>query len=316
MPMDDTARDTPERAADPDAPAGRAAGGTLAIWARQIENARQQTETAIVALADAFGGIVGRLDQSIAESQRSSDGHARDATQDGDQALSRLTQVIGDLRNAQKSRDALHGEINTIVSYTGDLQNMAEEVTAIALQTNMLSLNAAIEAAHAGPNGRGFAIVATEVRQLSHASRAIGQNINKRIRSINEALTTIASHNLAVSGSDHEIIQRSEENIQAVLRQQRARTEQFIAAAGTTRKQNGQVKDSIEDALVHLQFQDRVSQILAQLAAAMNAADALADDLVGHQSGDMESAYTTDEQRRIHAGLEVHAVAPQEVTFF
>jgi methyl-accepting chemotaxis protein len=296
--------------------AAPSSSGALTIWARQIENARQQTEDAIVRLTELFGGIVSKLDRSIADSQREYDGHAGEAKQDGEQAQLRLSQVLTDLRDAQKSRDVLNREIAAIVAFTEDLTKMADEVKVIAFQTNMLSLNAAIEAAHAGSSGNGFAVVAQEVRQLSTASRNTGQNINARVLSINEALHKIAAHNQAVSGSDREIIQRSEENIRAVLQRQRERIDQFIAAAGTTRRQNSEIKENIEDALIQLQFQDRVSQIMTQLSSAMQAADQLSGDLAASRLDELTTTYTTDEQRRIHAGQDAEAVAPQEVTFF
>ncbi len=288
----------------------------MSIWAKQIENARQQTETAIVKLAGLFGGITGQLDESIAVSQRVSEGNANDAQRDGEESRSKLSQIIRDLRDAQKNRDLLNSEIKAIVTHTDDLLRMADEVRTIALQTNMLSLNAAIEAAHAGSSGRGFAVVAAEVRQLSLASRKTGQNINTRVATINEALQAIAARNAAVSGSDQEIIQRSELNIGGVLQRQQERIDQFVAAAAESRRKNSAIKENIEDALVHLQFQDRVSQILAQLVDAMIGADSLVVDLAAHQLNAMASTYTTDEQRKIHAGLEVQVSAPNEVTFF
>jgi hypothetical protein len=57
-----------------------------------------------------------------------------------------------------------------------------------------------------------------------------------------------------------------------------------------------------------LQFQDRVSQILAQVTQALRSGDAPLER--------MAESYTTDEQRQIHEGLEAEAVAPREVTFF
>lgn len=289
--------------------------GALSIWAKQIDNAREQTETAIVELSSLFGGIVGQADQTIAISQREVDGNAGAAQRDGEEAETKLSEVLSDLRNAQKHRDELHSEVKSILSYTEDLLRMADDVKAIALKTNMLSINAAIEAAHAGSSGRGFAVVATEVRQLSTAARETGKSIDKRINSINDALQKIAAHNAEIGGSDREIIERSEENIQTVLKRQRDRVHQFVNAAKETRRQNSDIKEKIEDALVHLQFQDRVSQILAQLSATMTAADSLTGTIAGHQL-DLTAGYTTDEQRRIHAGLDVQEVAPQEVTFF
>lgn len=306
----------------PDVPTGdadaaeEATSGALGIWAAQIDNARQQTEDAIVRLSGLFAGIVSQLDQSIADSQRQYDSHAGEARQGSELAREQLSLVLSDLRDAQRSRDTLNQEVASIVSYTEDLSRMADEVKAIAFQTNMLSLNAAIEAAHAGAAGAGFAVVAQGVRQLSAASREAGQNINSRVASINEALRRIAANNEAVSGTDREIIRRSEENIHAVLQRQRDRIDLLVAAAGEMRRKNAEIKGRIEDALVQLQFQDRVSQILAQLSAAMQDADALSSDLSAINLDQLARGYTTDEQRRIHAGQDAQQVAPQGVTFF
>ncbi|MGC3980657.1 MAG: methyl-accepting chemotaxis protein [Steroidobacteraceae bacterium] len=292
----------------------------LNIWSKQIDNVRQQTETAVVELATKFGGIVEKLDNGITGSQHESEVQARDAAADGEQAETNLNQVIVALREIQRSRAMLAEEISAIASYTGELQKMAEAVKMIAFQTNMLSLNAAIEAAHAGESGKGFAVVAHEVRNLSQASRDTGQNIDKRITAINETINKIVEHNKSVSGYDQEAIQRSEESIRRVLERQRQRVGQFAAAVDNSRAASIELKQEVEDALVQLQFQDRVSQILAQVSQAMIQSDGPQHpgvvDLGQKRLDKLATAYTTDEQRRIHAGLEAEAVKPREVSFF
>jgi len=299
--------------------------GTLSIWARQIENARQQTETAITDLTMRFGDIVQKMDAGIDRSRQESDAHASEVELDGRQAEQYLNQVITALREIQHSRDVLTAEISSIVSYTAELQKMAEDVKMIAFQTNMLSLNAAIEAAHAGESGKGFAVVAHEVQMLSKASRDTGQNINERIKAITTTLRKIDEHNKSVSGVDAEAIRTSEESIRNVLDRQRERAAQSAAAAHAARTENNTIKSDVEDALVQLQFQDRVSQILSQIVGAMEKAeapgnpasrDATIVDLEARRLEQMASSYTTDEQRRIHAGLEAGAVTPGEATFF
>jgi len=280
----------------------------LDLWARQIDNARQQTETAITELSAHFGDIVQKMDASIAQSERESGQQAQQARADGAAAEQLLSRVTDALREMQQSREALATEIATIVGYIAELQSMAEEVKMIAFQTNLLSVNAAIEAAHAGDHGRGFAVVAQEVQALSRASRDTGQKINQRIGSVTDLLRSIDVRSKTLRGADAAALQSSEDSIRDMLAQQRARIEAFASAADTSREEHNAIRNRIEDALVMLQFQDRVSQILSQVAGAMRNGDAPLDSLA--------DSYTTDEQRKIHAGLEAEAVAPREVTFF
>jgi methyl-accepting chemotaxis protein len=312
-------------AAEP--PVVASGGGALQIWARQVENARQQTEEAITDLTIRFGDIVQKMDTSIAASERQSASHAQEATLDGQQAEQNLSQVMAALREMQRGREALTAEISAIVSWIAELQRMAEDVKLIAFQTNMLSVNAAIQAAHAGEGGKGFAVVAHEVQILSKASRDTGQKIDQRVGAINATLRKIGEQNRSVGVHDAEAIASSEQGIQAVLERQRERTAQYTASASSSRAEHNAIKTHIEDALVQLQFQDRVSQILAQVVGAMQQADAPVADLGAEDGPDdaqqqqqrleaMASEYTTEEQRRIHAGLDAGTVAPREVTFF
>lgn len=327
-PLSDSRRVENSRGLVPGVTVDEAAPAALNIWARQIENARQQTETAITELSAHFGDIVVKMDASIAKSERASQLNAGQANADGQQAERDLSQVVDALKQMQRSRDALATEIASIVAYISELQAMAEEVKMIAFQTNLLSVNAAIEAAHAREHGRGFAIVAQEVQVLSRASRDMGQKINQRIASINDTLRRIDARSKAVTGQDAEALRTSEGSIRSVLDRQRQRVEEFAVAADSSRTEHNAIRNSIEDSLVKLQFQDRVSQILAQIVSAMQlmAESGGADEADGDPDMDspadsgrlarMASTYTTDEQRRIHEGREAESAAPREVTFF
>jgi len=289
------------------------------IWVRQIDTSREQIESAVESLAGRFGGIVDRLDGAITGSQRAAERQAREVTEDAQQGEQQLVQVIDALKTIQQSRAELAAQIDSLVRYTAELKDMADEVEMIAFQTNMLSLNAAIEAAHAGELGKGFGVVAHEVRALSKASRETGRKITEKVGYINEMLTAIAKRNESVVGYDNQAVASSESSIRAVLTRLRQQIAKNADSAGDMRNQSAAIKDEIAESLVHLQFQDRVSQILSQLATTMKQFGS-AGAQSSHESRDqlerMASTYTTDEQRRNHAGIAVEAVAPREVTFF
>ncbi len=283
------------------------------IWASQIDNVREQVENAITSLTSRFSGIVERLDRSVAESRRHSDAQSAGASQDAAEAERCLRAVVEALGKIQQSRAALNAEIGAIGSHIGELQKMAEDVRQLAFQTNILALNAAIEAAHAGDAGRGFAVVAQQVRVLSAASRDTGVKIDQRVAAINKSLQDIAVRNEQVSEIDRGAVGTSEKNISEVLVRQRERLEDFARAADTVRKDSVATRTDVEDLLVQLQFQDRVSQILTQLSRTMRASGA---DFGSGRLESMKNQYTTEEQHRIHDGLKAETVAPQSATFF
>lgn len=301
----------------PSAPPAQA----LHIWAAQIDTSRQQMEDAVVSLSTRFAAIVDRLDSAL-NARQSSGGD--DIGSDAHRAEADLLEVVNSLKAIQESRRALSQNVRSMVGYIGELRQMADDVGSIAFKTNLLALNAAIEAAHAGESGRGFAIVAHEVRALSDASRQTGRLITEKVGYISTTLAKVAETNESIAAEDDQAIARSETKIREVLTRFRSRTELMGTSVREAHAQSSEIKAEVAESLVQLQFQDRVSQILSQVSTSIRqfgdadgqAGEASGDELARRRLDQMAQSYTTDEQRRIHEGLEAKAVEPQEVTFF
>ncbi|RDJ00124.1 HAMP domain-containing protein [Dyella solisilvae] len=132
---------------------------------------------------------------------------------------------------AQAARDALGhaeqgrhvagealGAMHAIQQASRDINEIVDLVDSIAFQTNLLSLNAAIEAAQAGEHGRGFAVVANEVRQLARRCVEAGRDIRRLISASGEAVEQ-ARGKVALSGESLDGIVQSVARVSRLVAQ-------------------------------------------------------------------------------------------------
>jgi len=104
-------------------------------------------------------------------------------------ATTQISNINGSIQSVALTQQTLSKELNTLVSQTQNVKGILEIIGDIADQTNLLALNAAIEAARAGEHGRGFAVVADEVRKLAERTQDSLSEINRTINTIVDAIT-------------------------------------------------------------------------------------------------------------------------------
>ena len=192
-----------------------------------IEGVKQQTltqaasvtETAatieeIVRTIRQLNGSIEMQAASVAQSSSSIEQMVANITSIGqtlgktDEAIRSLTGATGDGKNTLITSNTV---TKKIAEESGSLIEASSVIQHIASQTNLLAMNAAIEAAHAGEAGKGFAVVADEIRKLAEDSAAQGKTITTTLKTLSGEIETLADSSRIVEGKFNTIFTLAEQ---------------------------------------------------------------------------------------------------------
>lgn len=282
----------------------------LPVWRRQIETARSHSEESVGNILASFGSISARLDQAIQMTQGSQGGlsqHSADELVRRNEDAVQL--MLQPMRQAMDARAQVYDKLDMLSEAMSDLRQIALQIKQLARRTNMVALNASVEASRAGESGSGFAVVAQEVRQLATQSGEAANKMMSRTAGIDLELQDLRNRAAAFDSSDEALRDEASRNARAVISGLLQSLGDMDRSSRELQEAGAAVHNEFEQVLMNFQTQDRLSQMLTCVTDDINR---LAEwvqqggDLSASQAGEwlarLDASYTMEEQRAEHHG--------------
>lgn len=243
--------------------------------AQEIDGSRQEVERARGLVQQAVGQLSASFEDMNQNSRTQSLAISRlvDQTGDGErggidmrrfaretgQHIGELTEVLAQV--SEQSTAAV-GNIDSMATQLDEIFALLEDVKSIADQTNLLALNAAIEAARAGEAGRGFAVVADEVRNLSERSTAFNDQIRKLAGNAKESVSKVRGAVVQMATRDSTRSREAKNDATRLSQHAESMNDALAAGVADVASCSKKMERAVSDAVRSLQFEDIATQAL------------------------------------------------------
>ncbi|MEN1941463.1 methyl-accepting chemotaxis protein [Luteimonas sp. MJ246] len=281
----------------------------------EIERTRELIRDSVAKLGGSFEAVNRKSRQQNEVATRiidrradgDGDGNGSDVHRFAVQASQQMEQLVEALEAVSSQSGATVTHIDAMAEHLDGIFSLLEDVKSIADQTNLLALNAAIEAARAGEAGRGFAVVADEVRNLSERSTAFNEQIRKLAHSSKDSIARVRDTVSTMASRDLDRSRLARIEAAAMLE----RVDGINRGLGSGMREIAEcsraIDGSVAEAVRSLQFEDIATQALGAAnvhldrLAAINREATVLQDLLhrsgGHMGSELRKALAQISQR-------------------
>ena len=263
-------------------------GGQLDSLGQEVGQVRDLIDGAIGQLLQSFHGLEAHArsqQQLVLELTGQAQGAGRAAA--GEVNFEVFTQGVEKVLGEFVAATASNGEVARVLvekmgQMSGNFQQVSRllrEVKKIANQTNLLAINAAVEAARAGAAGRGFAVVAGEVRQLSLDSNQFSDQIDEAFRIISQNVGEVEAAIQQMADSEAVLVHESRDKVASLLTSSQAFHDRVESSVREISDLAGEVGREVAVAVTSLQFHDLVSQVVGHAEKRVDLLAAMLENL-------------------------------------
>lgn len=283
----------------------------------QFDNIKTESQQVQGILADAIEKLVGsftgleeqsRRQQALALTLTHTDTQGDAGSMNFETFLQEIdrslrTFVDSAAHNSETARDLVQ-KMNTANTQFQGVLSMLGEVKKIADQTNLLAINAAVEAARAGAAGKGFAVVAEEVRSLSIRSNKFSEQIGESVSGIAEALNTVEKVIQEMASQDDQVVSTAQQQVGALMEKSSVFNRNVQNSAAEISSVSEQVGLEVRSAVTSMQFQDMSTQVMGHINKRVEVLDSVLSSLaqlpLACQSMEEQDLYADCEGRIKH----------------
>ncbi len=235
------------------------------ILSQHIMVSREHTEQEIVSLTSRFACMVNELQHIVDSADNTLDGQHYHLDSVINSSRELLQPVLESLKQIHRVEHDVVNELQKLSGHMGGLDFSATEVRNLTGQINSLALRAANAASLAGEQGQSFTVIVDDMRKLADDSLHIDQRLDNTVTDIIAAVTAALSLSESSTYIDDSTLFQAEVNINQALSHLSQALTHYRDDIEALRNNAEQIRGEINNVLVALQFQDRVSQILTQV---------------------------------------------------
>lgn len=249
----------------------------------QDENTQVQSlvQNAIVGLVASFQGLEKESTQQkdmvfalVDETSNDSENHQTIQGLAIDAADS-LKIIIDNVASMSSQSMELVNSLNIIKEDFDQVVKLLDEMDSISSQTNLLALNAAIEAARAGEQGRGFAVVADEVRSLSQRSKSFSDQIRSQFSHTISTIELAGSQVGKMASTDMGMTMSNKSHLDELMHEIEVKNEETSRQLSDISNISDLLNKHVGHAIQSLQFEDMITQLIDHIAKRLNRVETL-----------------------------------------